>query len=118
MTTETKRKFKPFREIKSNGEVKLNLHRGQTQVEDSTARYVFMIESPQVGKTCYGPHWLEREIRLRGQGDYLGNTAEELAIHNMVFIGPCGSWPYFYPFVGHSYSCLVYGTVLCLPGTS
>ncbi len=29
----------------------------------------------QWGKTVFGPHWLEREIRLKGPGDYLAITA-------------------------------------------
>lgn len=72
MTTEVK--FKPFREIKGN-ELILNLHTGQTKVFDSKARFPTMFGGTQVGKTCLAPHWLEREIRLKGPGDYLAVTA-------------------------------------------
>jgi len=40
-----------------------------------------MCGSPQVGKTCFGPHWLQREIlgddhyEGKGPGDYLAITA-------------------------------------------
>ena len=34
-----------------------------------------MIGSPQVGKTCFGTDWLEREINDCGPGDYLAVTA-------------------------------------------
>jgi len=74
MTTETKQKFKPFREIKGN-ELILNLHPGQARIDDSEARFPFMLGGTQVGKTCYAPHWLEREIRRKGPGDYLAVTA-------------------------------------------
>lgn len=43
-------KIKPYREISKDGEIVLNLHSGQTQVEDSVARFIFMLGSPQVGK--------------------------------------------------------------------
>lgn len=72
MTTDTKPTFKPYREIDaSTGKITLNLHEGQTQVHDSKARFIFMLGSPQVGKTCYGPVWLKREIEWCGAGDYL-----------------------------------------------
>jgi hypothetical protein len=66
---------KPFREILSGGELRLNLHRGQTKVWESNKRFVVAQASTQWGKTCLGPHWLEREIGLRGPGDYLAVTA-------------------------------------------
>jgi len=64
----------PFREVK-DGKLTLNYHPGQVRVEDSKARFVFMLGSPQVGKTCYGPHWLYDEIARCGEGDYLAVTS-------------------------------------------
>lgn len=53
----------------------LHLHPGQTQAHDSKKRFVFIIAGTQSGKTSYLPIWLEREIRERGEGDYLAVTA-------------------------------------------
>lgn len=36
---------------------------------------MFCLAGTQGGKTSFGPHWLYREIQLRGPGDYLGVTA-------------------------------------------
>jgi hypothetical protein len=74
MTTATKPQIRPFREIKGD-ELTLNLHSGQTRVHDSKARFPFLLGGTQLGKTCYAPHWLEREIRRKGAGDYLAVTA-------------------------------------------
>lgn len=65
---------KPFREIR-DGKLILNFHHGQTRAFDSQARFVFLIGGTQVGKTCFGPHWLHREIQEKGDGDYLAVTA-------------------------------------------
>ena len=65
---------KQFREF-ADGELTVNLHPGQVRVDESTARITFMLGSPQVGKTCYGPHWLYDKILLYGAGDYLAVTA-------------------------------------------
>lgn len=53
----------------------VNLHAGQTKAHDSTKRQVFIIAGTQSGKTSYEPIWLEREIREKGEGDYLAVTA-------------------------------------------
>lgn len=66
--------IKPFRDIQG-GKLTLNLHPGQSRTWDSTARFTFMLGSPQVGKTCLGPHWLKREIDQNGAGDYLAVTS-------------------------------------------
>ena len=60
-----------------NGQVKcrLNLHNGQTRVWNAIKRFIFMLASTQGGKTCFGPHWLLREINTRGPGDYLAITS-------------------------------------------
>ena len=53
----------------------LNMHAGQLRAYDSTKRFVFIIAGTQSGKTSFLPIWLEREIRQRGEGDYLAVTA-------------------------------------------
>ena len=73
MVTQTK--IPPFREILKNGTMKLHLHPGQVKVWDSVARIIAMICGSQGGKTVLGPHWLEREIREKGPGDYLAVTS-------------------------------------------
>lgn len=73
MTTTTKGP-PPFCVRKGEGLV-LNLHEGQTRTWDSTRRFVAMISGTQAGKTCFGPHWLKREIDRCGPGDYLAVTA-------------------------------------------
>lgn len=65
---------KPFREIK-DGKLILNFHVGQTKVWKSRKRVIDMQAGSQGGKTVFGPHWLDREIRERGPGDYLIGTA-------------------------------------------
>ena len=41
--------FKPYREIDaSTGKITYNLHEGQTKVDDSKARFVFMLGSRNV----------------------------------------------------------------------
>jgi len=65
--------FEP--ETKTNGKARLNLHPGQARTWASDKRFIFMQSGTQGGKTCFGPHWLKREIDLRGPGDYLAVTA-------------------------------------------
>ena len=72
--TQTAVKAPQFREIK-DGKLRLNLHPGQTRTHLSKKRKVVMLAGSQGGKTCYGPHWLDREIRTRGPGDYIICTA-------------------------------------------
>ena len=65
MTTATraaKLKIPPFRERRPNGNMRLNFHPGQERVWDSLARFVFMMAGLQGGKTCFGPHWIHREM--------------------------------------------------------
>lgn len=64
-----------FREILPDGTLRLNFHAGQAKAWDSTARFVFIIGGTQLGKTCFAPHWLLREIEARGEGDYIAATA-------------------------------------------
>ena len=53
----------------------INLHPGQTRAHDSGKRFVFIVAGTQSGKTSYEPIWLDREIREKGNGDYLAVTA-------------------------------------------
>jgi len=68
-------KVKPFREITPEGKLILNLHPGQTRAWLSKKRYIGMLAGSQGGKTVFGPHWLDREIRTCGPGDYLIGTS-------------------------------------------
>jgi len=73
MTTAT---VPQFRELDAEGNlVRLHLHDGQTAAWVSQARIVAMLGGTQLGKTCFGPHWLLREIERCGPGDYLAITA-------------------------------------------
>lgn len=60
-----------LREYKDDGGLKLNLHVGQIEAYYSKARFIAIISGTQGGKTSFAPHWLKREIKLRGNGDYL-----------------------------------------------
>jgi hypothetical protein len=51
------------------------MHPGQLRAWDSERRFVVVLSGTQSGKTAYGPWWLWREIRERGEGDYLAVTA-------------------------------------------
>lgn len=74
MTTDTVTKPQ-FRELLPDGTIRVNLHPGQQRVMASRRRFVFMLGSPQVGKTCLSPHWLVNEINENGAGDYLAVTS-------------------------------------------
>lgn len=54
--------------------MRLHLHPGQQRAWRSTKRFVCVIAGSQSGKTSFGPHWLLREIRQRGPGDYIVAT--------------------------------------------
>jgi hypothetical protein len=64
-----------FREIDDSGKLTLNFHPGQTRAWLSKKRKVAVLAGSQGGKTVFGPHWLDREIRTRGPGDYLIGTS-------------------------------------------
>jgi len=66
---------RPFREITSDGKLKVNFHSGQTRTWLSKKRIIDMQAGSQGGKTSFGPHWLDREIRTCGPGDYLIGTS-------------------------------------------
>jgi len=55
--------------------LRIDLHKGQTKAWNSGKRFIFVIAGTQSGKTSFGPHWLFREIKLCGDGDYLAVTA-------------------------------------------
>ena len=68
-------KVKPFRVITPDGTLKVNFHPGQTRAWLSKKRYVAVLAGSQGGKTSFGPHWFDREIRNCGPGDYLIGTS-------------------------------------------
>lgn len=57
--------------IDKNGQMLLHFHRGQAQAWASERRIILVLAGTQSGKTSFGPHWLLREIKRRGPGDYL-----------------------------------------------
>jgi hypothetical protein len=67
--------FPPFRAV-HNGKLTLNLNPAQTLAWDAKETWIFLLVGTQGGKTVFGPHWLEREIRNQGSlGDFLAVTA-------------------------------------------
>jgi hypothetical protein len=46
-------------------------HPGQWRAWSSTARFIVVLAGTQSGKSVFGPHWLLREIKERGPGDYM-----------------------------------------------
>lgn len=64
-----------YREIRENGELVLHMHEGQVRAWNSRAREIVMLAGTQGGKTSFAVDWLQREIRRRGEGDYLCVTA-------------------------------------------
>lgn len=70
MTDETAVLSQPYH-VTRDGGMSLNFHAGQWQAWDSGKRFVIVLAGTQGGKTSFGPHWLYREIRQRGPGDYL-----------------------------------------------
>jgi len=61
----------PFRELTLDGTLRFHFHPGQTRAWDSEAQTLLVLAGSQGGKTCWGPVWLDREIRRCGPGDYL-----------------------------------------------
>lgn len=58
-------------EITPEGKLRLHFHQGQWQAWNSQRRIVAVIAGTQSGKTVFGPPWLQREIQMRGPGDYM-----------------------------------------------
>ncbi len=75
MATLVEEKKPEFREFTKDGVMRIRLHPGQVRAWDSEKRIIAMICGSQGGKTVLGAHWLEREIRRRGPGDYLAVTS-------------------------------------------
>ncbi len=71
----TKTYVAPFREMSPAGELRINMHAGQSEVWQAKTRIVCLQCGTQYGKTCLGPHWLSREMDEQGPGDYLAVTA-------------------------------------------
>jgi hypothetical protein len=61
-------------EITRDGRMRLHFHSGQIRAYESKKRYVAVLAGYQSGKTSFGPHWLYREIKFRGPGDYIVAT--------------------------------------------
>ena len=73
MTTEAG--IKPFREITDDGELRLNLHTGQTRAWVCEKLIICLLCGSGYGKTCFGSEWIKNEMEERGEGDYLAVTA-------------------------------------------
>lgn len=58
-------------EITGDGGLRLHFHPGQWRAWESARRFVLVLAGTQGGKTSFGPHWLYREIRRCGPGDYM-----------------------------------------------
>ena len=71
--------IKPYREVidlpDGTAKLRLNLHKGQQKVWLSKARFPVLLAGTQFGKTCFQPDWLNREIQLQGEGDYIVGSA-------------------------------------------
>ena len=59
----------------NEGTLQVHLHPGQTKAWDSEKRFVFIVAGTQSGKTSFEPIWLDREIKNKGEGDYIAATA-------------------------------------------
>lgn len=62
--------FQPYRVTDDQG-LELHFHANQWRAWDSQKRFIAVFAGTQGGKTSFGPHWLYREIQLRGPGDYM-----------------------------------------------
>ena len=71
MNYDTQVAVSALREYAVDGGMKLNLHYGQVEAWNATERFIAIISGTQGGKTSFAPNWLLREIKLRGNGDYL-----------------------------------------------
>lgn len=55
----------------ADGKMRLHFHPGQQRAWNSAARFIVVLAGTQGGKTSFGPHWLYREIKRCGPGDYM-----------------------------------------------
>lgn len=62
---------KDIAEVTPAGDLLLHLHMGQWKLWVSERRFLVALAGTQSGKTSFGPHWLYREVQLRGPGDYM-----------------------------------------------
>jgi hypothetical protein len=62
-------------EMRPNGAIRINQHKGQRRAWKSTARMVFVIAGTQSGKTSWAPWLFHKWIEDAGPGDYLAVTA-------------------------------------------
>ncbi len=58
-------------EVTADGRLRLHFHPGQWRAWKSESRFVLVLAGTQGGKSTFGPHWMLREVKLRGPGDYL-----------------------------------------------
>jgi hypothetical protein len=58
-----------------NEQLRLSFHSGQARAWRSEQRFTFLLAGTQGGKTSFLPWWLNREIGLRGPGDYIAATS-------------------------------------------
>jgi len=58
-------------EVTEDGRLRLHFHSGQWTAWESRRRFVVVLAGTQGGKTSFGPHWLYREIKEKGPGDYM-----------------------------------------------
>jgi hypothetical protein len=61
-------------EITQDGKLRLHFHPGQYRAWCSEKRFIAILAGTQGGKTSFGPHWLHREMQLKGPGDYMAVT--------------------------------------------
>src|SRR3989304_6597694 len=73
-------------ELDSKGVGTLRPHPGQAHAWFSTKRWIIMLAGTQGGKTSFGPHWLNREIKTKGPGDYLAATATFPLLENKIIL--------------------------------
>ena len=67
------------------GSIVASLHPGQGRAYISERSIIAIVAGAQSGKTSFGPLWLEREIGLKGPGDYLAvSTTVRLSRLKMV----------------------------------
>lgn len=58
----------------ASSRLRRNWHSGQAKAWRSDKRFVVVLAGTQGGKTSWAPHWLHREIKAQGPGDYLVAT--------------------------------------------
>lgn len=77
----------PFSEV-IDGKLVVHFHPGQQQAWYCTKRFPVVVAGTQGGKTCFGPHWLYREMVQRGPGDY-GIITATFPLLNLKLLPEC-----------------------------